>query len=294
MPFSKEFNLRTAQFLAAVSALTYIQYANGKPPQNNGKITPPVGYRQIASFTAPEPSFETNTPTLPGGINPLEWLQDDFETQKEAAKTYIDRVYFGFALEAADSSGNCVIALRGTKNPYEWFINAKFEQIAHISFLARDSFANPVLVHSGFFILFAFLKHQIMTTFEQFTNPQTIYVTGHSLGAALAVHAALALGNEGLKGGGSTGQIQMYNYAGPRVGNPAFVTVYNSLIPYSYRIVNQADVVPIVPPRQIKNFKYGDVGSIRPFLAQTGDIVANHSLEEAYLPALYNKQNKWM
>ena len=43
-----------SQLLASVCELTYTQYEHGPPPGNNGQITPPAGYTQIASFTAPE------------------------------------------------------------------------------------------------------------------------------------------------------------------------------------------------------------------------------------------------
>ena len=43
----------------------------------------------------------------------------------------------------------------------------------------------------------------------------------------------------------------MYNYAGPRVGDPIFVDAYNFFVPQSYRVVNLADMIPMLPPSQV-------------------------------------------
>ena len=39
----------------------------------------------------------------------------------------------------------------------------------------------------------------------------------------------------------------MYSYGAPRVGCPAFSRLYDTLIPHSYRIVNNLDIVPRLP-----------------------------------------------
>lgn len=40
----------------------------------------------------------------------------------------------------------------------------------------------------------------------------------------------------------------MYNYGSPKVGNWVFSQMYNSLVPDSFRIVVDGDVVSAVPP----------------------------------------------
>ena len=37
--------------------------------------------------------------------------------------------------------------------------------------------------------------------------------------------------------------IQVYSYGAPRVGNPAFAQLFDSLIPDCYRVVNDQDIV---------------------------------------------------
>jgi len=78
-----------------------------------------------------------------------------------------------------------------------------------------------------------------------------IWLTGHSLGAALATLAAAFLVEEGQPVQG------LYSFGCPRVGDSAFVTALNSRCPRNYRLVNNNDVVTRVPPR---SFGYDHTG----------------------------------
>ena len=78
----------------------------------------------------------------------------------------------------------------------------------------------------------------------------------------------------------------MYNYAGPRVGDPTFVSFYNGKVPNSYRTVNLADVVPTLPPTEVFNNTFGHVGTEWSYLWQTGNVATNHSIKEDYLPTV--------
>jgi predicted lipase len=98
-------------------------------------------------------------------------------------------------------------------------------------------------------------------------------VTGHSLGAALAVLTSptvdlLTANND----------VRMYNFAGPRVGNPAFAGAYSEFVAQSYRVVNLTDVVPFLPPTQIFGWDYAHVGEEWSFLNQSGNVTYNHGL----------------
>lgn len=69
----------------------------------------------------------------------------------------------------------------------------------------------------------------------------SVYITGHSMGGALAVLAAYDLAvNFNMK-------VNMYNFGGPRVGNPSFSRYYDKCVPTSYRVVMDGDIVPGVP-----------------------------------------------
>ncbi len=69
----------------------------------------------------------------------------------------------------------------------------------------------------------------------------SIYITGHSLGGALAALSAPDIKQV-------YGNISaLYTYGEPRVGNDHFAAYYLSVVA-SNRIVHYADLVPHVPP----------------------------------------------
>lgn len=79
-----------------------------------------------------------------------------------------------------------------------------------------------------------------------------IYMTGHSLGAALATLAATRYAHE----------QAVYTYGSPMVGDPEFTKHYN--IP-TYRVVNNNDIIPMIfPPAP----NYAHVGQLEYFDSQ--------------------------
>jgi len=78
-----------------------------------------------------------------------------------------------------------------------------------------------------------------------------IYVTGHSLGGALALYTTYLLEKEGLQ------VAQLITFGQPRLGNTAFLNAIN--VPY-LRYVNLNDIVPHVPPA---NFGYNHAGDLQ-------------------------------
>ncbi len=78
---------------------------------------------------------------------------------------------------------------------------------------------------------------------ELYNNRQQIWITGHSLGGALATLATAALTEIGLEIAGS------YTFGSPRVGDETFATTFkNKMGNRVFRVVNGNDVVPRVPP----------------------------------------------
>ena len=71
-----------------------------------------------------------------------------------------------------------------------------------------------------------------------------VYVTGHSLGGALATLAALDL--TVLK---PKIPVHVYTFGAPRVGNDAFQLYFQSQIANSIRVVHEKDIVPHLPFR---------------------------------------------
>lgn len=70
-----------------------------------------------------------------------------------------------------------------------------------------------------------------------------LYVTGHSMGGAMA--SVCAVDAATIKHGCSP---ISYTFGSPRLGNAAFRSVYNALVPDTFRIVASRDMIPSLPP----------------------------------------------
>lgn len=80
-------------------------------------------------------------------------------------------------------------------------------------------------------------------TLHERENMPTIFVSGHSLGAALATFCALemklVLGIE---------DVRVFTFGSPRVGNSIFAEWYRQTIPQNFRFTHNRDMIPSLPP----------------------------------------------
>jgi len=138
----------------------------------------------------------------------------------------------GYVASLGDTS---VIMFRGT-NPSEiqdWFINLS----------NRSRKVDHGNVHAGFWTGYDSLHGQLAKVLEA-SKPKKVWITGHSLGGALAVVCAYRLSSmENLEIAG------VMTFGQPKVGNPAFckhmdVTLRGRMVHF----VNESDLVPRVPP----------------------------------------------
>ncbi|KAG1872460.1 alpha beta-hydrolase [Suillus subalutaceus] len=105
-----------------------------------------------------------------------------------------------------------------------------------------------VEVHRGFAdehaLTASIILKEVKSLISQY-NAKSVTLIGHSLGAALAeiecVFMALNLP--------SSIAIKGVTFGTPRVGNPAWAALFDSLVPDFQRINNKKDIVPIVPGR---------------------------------------------
>jgi len=100
-------------------------------------------------------------------------------------------------------------------------------------------------VHMGFYDTYLSVQKELHTALaaliQEYPN-YPIQVTGHSLGAAISVIAALDVIQ--------TYKVPVdivYNFGQPRVGNPAFVAYQKQTLP-TYRVTHWEDPVPHLPP----------------------------------------------
>ena len=96
-------------------------------------------------------------------------------------------------------------------------------------------------VHGGFLKAFSHVKDLIQTDLKKHSDIP-VYITGHSLGGALAILATRLLVSDS--------QGACYTFGGPRVGTSQVDDQIKTPI---YRVVNSADLVPRVPPEYLVN-----------------------------------------
>ncbi|XP_074322311.1 uncharacterized protein LOC141659372 isoform X1 [Apium graveolens] len=117
-------------------------------------------------------------------------------------------------------------------------------------------FKKEVQVHSGFLSAYDSVRTRILSLIKLATgyindggeqmSKWHVYVTGHSLGGALATLLALELSSSQLAKRGNI-SVTMYNFGSPRVGNRNFADVYNQKVKDSWRVINRRDIIPTIP-----------------------------------------------
>jgi triacylglycerol lipase len=150
----------------------------------------------------------------------------------------------------ATQGANIYVVFRGTKTVVEWFDDAQLGQVPY-TFLPSGG-----LTEQGFTSVYATIHDEIVQTVNQLAQSgsfTTLYVTGHSLGGALAVLAAPELAKAT-----PFASPVMYSFAGPRTGNPKFgLSSYDPNVATSWRVVNTNDLIPKLPNQVTVVFEGG-------------------------------------
>jgi hypothetical protein len=157
-------------------------------------------------------------------------------------------VSIGLILQAAEA-GDVVIAIRGTEGIMEWIQDAKFGMVP-CPFVAGAG-----NTEDGFSDMYNSLRTGTsgssptvvsalgMLAFPNPINGMTsVTICGHSLGGALVTLLALDVAAHTI-----FKNPTVYTYASPRTGDGTFATMYDHLVPNSFRIANRVDLVPKLP-----------------------------------------------
>ncbi|KAH0452648.1 hypothetical protein IEQ34_019947 [Dendrobium chrysotoxum] len=183
-----------------------------------------------------------------------------------------------------------VIVLRGTATALEWAENLRVNLVPHLD-------ASQAKVECGFQSLYttpgasmpslsSAVTEEIRRLVEFYKNEElSITVTGHSLGAALAILVADELNGAAVET--SMPPIAVYSFGGPRVGNRAFAERVDERGTKVLRVVNAHDLVTRVPTWICGGYEH--VGKelrvdskVSPFLKPDANPACCHDLE-AYL-----------
>jgi hypothetical protein len=226
-------------------------------------------------------------PPLPAGFQQTALLQAD-ETQRatllgqpSSPKARIvgvllkDSGVFGL-IGNNPVSKTAFVSFRGTQTPGEWLedFDALFEPYEFVTGCGS--------AHQGFQSVCAALRDSARAGLAKaIAGCNRLLVTGHSLGAALAVIAAVDIAKN--LAPGFTPEV--ITFAGPASGLPDFAHFFDSLIPSCYRVVNQWDIVPRVP-LQIPFGFFQHTGTEKRIDGGFADVKKAHSLSESYVPGL--------
>lgn|SRR3989338_1509646 len=101
-----------------------------------------------------------------------------------------------------------------------------------------------IKIHNGFYQAFSCVKEIISIELAKFKE-YSLYITGHSLGGALALVATREFNSDNL--------AACYTFGSPRVGSSEFG---DDIKPPIYRIVNALDPVPCLPFIYLYTFLY--------------------------------------
>ncbi|MGG6295607.1 lipase family protein [Leptolyngbya sp. AN02str] len=289
IPYSREWS----KLLITGSKLATQQYLKGKFDANyDGSISALPLYtqgftpfRQMTSFQAAERveeaiPLEVPLAALANTPNDLNELGDRVNQTKDVIQDQVKQVvqlqqrisvYYGFLLA---SSRLNVLMFRGTQRQLEWLENILAIQSDYLHPVNGTAIGK---VHSGIYDFYnTHLAAAVREAVQSLDPQQPLVISGHSLGAALAAFAALDLALTLPKFRPS---IQIYTYAGPRLGNKAFVEAHSQLLPNHYRITNLADMIPMLPLSKLLTDDFVHVGESWSFLSQQGDIIPNHFVE---------------
>jgi pimeloyl-ACP methyl ester carboxylesterase len=151
-----------------------------------------------------------------------------------------------------------VLAFRGTSELRDWLTNLECVRMR----AGEENESHVGLVHAGFMRAYDSVRRRVLTALvdaRRVAPGQSwrVVVTGHSLGGALATLCAAELaelhagsGSSG-KGGGSGADVRvsLCTFGSPRVGDAAFAARCDAFLgAASVRVVNDEDIVPLVPP----------------------------------------------
>jgi hypothetical protein len=147
--------------------------------------------------------------------------------------------YFG----KYNNSNEYVLAFEGSQDNRDLLIDLQIAQLVPYKHYPDAK------VHSGFWKSYLAIADEIHKLLISY-NVKNIFVTGHSLGGALATIASLDIVEElGIK------NVSMVSLGAPRVGNAGYADLYASMLNNYYRLTHASDTVVHLPYMYL-NYKH--------------------------------------
>lgn len=255
-PTSGAFNLAAAQYAAQVVGTLEAASLDYAYP------SPPAGATIVSVFSGVNTNTNPNKPSQNKNVN------------------------IGWVL-SAQGGKQLWIGYRGTQTAPEWQEDMEVQQVQLME--VKGMKGKPVLVHSGFYNAYKEVRstvRKIVSDAVAVDPSITVYVSGHSLGAAIAT---LCMADFAAAPIANLQDVRGYVFAPPRVGNSAFVSMLlgaaaGPVVRELHFIANDADIVPTLPLAVHPNFKdtskpllYTQFPLLR-FTDDWGSWVLNHTM----------------
>lgn len=181
---------------------------------------------------------------------------------------------FGFVLE---SPQEIIIAFRGTISTTNWISDmiASQKNFKYVK--------DACLTHRGFTDIYSSARSHIISALAKLSANKTLYITGHSLGAALATLCVVDVAANT-----SFRSPFLFTFGSPRVGDPAFAKAFSKYVRNSYRAANLFDVVTHAPPtvyklpKREKRYYYSHVPTLSSQYFQNGSFSGNHIISSYF------------
>ena len=177
-----------------------------------------------------------------------------------------------------------LIAIRGTLSNEGWMSDIMFQQKPSKVFNNNKD----ILVHRGFNDLYSSMRQQLIKIVYSLYNSgeiNRVVMTGHSLGASMALLAAYDISK--IVG---RNNIVLYTIGCPRTGNVNFAKELQKKYTH-YRIQNMADIIPLVPPPYVYGNEFSHTFPVYQIRNTKTSIAHNHT-PYTYLQALNEIQNR--
>ncbi|MEO8150464.1 MAG: lipase family protein [Bacteroidia bacterium] len=234
------------------------------------------------SFNSKDTAYAPENAMILADFSNLAYFEKPFV--KEQLKLWNYKLLNWFEDKGSDTQGfvackddYLVICFRGTSSITDAGVDAWISKTTAYGGIGK--------VHRGFQNALESVWSQVIKKVDKNTK---VFVTGHSLGAALATLAAHRLSLEKYSVAG------VYTYGSPRVGNSEFKKSYDELLKSkTFLHINNTDIVPTVPP-EILGFVHP--GTVRMFnkdhkiTLNVSDGSTTHNIEEKEFDELNAEQ----
>jgi len=205
------------------------------------------------------------------------WLDDDKAKEiylKQAGLQCVPISVRGTQCHLAFNGDFAIVAFRGTQ-PDQW------DDILHDSEFLLSGWKRAGRVHQGFEESFEEICTPLRKAISDHAEGLPLWMTGHSLGAALAVLVADEMFDYPKEQVDVRG---VYTFGCPRVGDSDFTTSFNQRFQgRSFRYVDDHDVVTHVAPELLGYLHVND----QRWINQNGDVTTNAATVQHYLMDIF-------